>query len=141
MSPQAAFIFVAEKLPPLGRSSLETRMKPLKNIKVLDLSKVIAGPLCAQYLGELGADVIKVEAPGAGDDTRLWQPQDQGISATFLSVNHNKRSLTLDLKNQQALAVSNVWPRRLISFFRGSEAGPPSGSAWIMNHSDSSIHV
>ncbi|NYT23867.1 CoA transferase [Alcaligenaceae bacterium] len=80
-------------------------MKPLRNIKVLDLSKVIAGPLCAQYLGELGADVIKVEAPGTGDDTRLWQPQDQGISATFLSVNHNKRSLTLDLKNPQALTV------------------------------------
>jgi len=80
-------------------------LKPLRNIKVLDLSKVIAGPLCAQYLGELGADVIKVEAPGTGDDTRLWQPQDQGISATFLSVNHNKRSLTLDLKNPQALAV------------------------------------
>ena len=80
-------------------------MKPLRNIKVLDLSKVIAGPLCAQYLGDLGADVIKVEPPGVGDDTRSWQPQDQGVSSTFLSVNHNKRSLVLDLKTQEAKAV------------------------------------
>lgn len=80
-------------------------LKPLKGIRVLDLSKVIAGPLCAQYLGELGADVIKVEPPGAGDDTRSWQPQDQGVSATFLSVNHNKRSITLDLKNPASRLV------------------------------------
>lgn len=80
-------------------------LKPLKGIRVLDLSKVIAGPLCAQYLGELGADVIKVEPPGAGDDTRSWQPQDQGVSATFLSVNHNKRSIALDLKNPASRLV------------------------------------
>ncbi|HYG42417.1 MAG TPA: CaiB/BaiF CoA-transferase family protein [Bordetella sp.] len=80
-------------------------MKPLKGVRVLDLSKVIAGPLCAQYLGELGADVIKIEPPGTGDDTRSWQPQDHEISATFLSVNHNKRSLALDLKHPQARGV------------------------------------
>ena len=80
-------------------------LQPLKGIRVLDLSKVIAGPLCAQYLGELGAEVVKVEPPGAGDDTRSWQPQDQGISATFLAVNHNKRSLALDLKHPDARAV------------------------------------
>lgn len=80
-------------------------MQPLTDIKVLDLSKVIAGPLCAQYLGELGADIIKVEPPDTGDDTRSWQPQEKGVSATFLSVNHNKRSLSLDLKNPHAKAV------------------------------------
>jgi len=79
-----------------------TVMTPLKGIKVLDLSKVIAGPLCAQYLGELGAEVVKIEPPGSGDDTRSWQPQDQGVSATFLAVNHNKRSLALDLKHERA---------------------------------------
>lgn len=73
-------------------------MLPLKGIRVLDLSKVLAGPLCGQYLGELGADVTKVEPVGVGDDTRAWLPQDQGQSATFLSVNHNKRSLAVDLK-------------------------------------------
>ncbi|MFN3460296.1 MAG: CoA transferase, partial [Oceanibaculum sp.] len=49
-------------------------MKPLSGIRILDLSKVIAGPLCGQYLGELGAEVVKVERPGKGDDTRHWGP-------------------------------------------------------------------
>ncbi|SPD68305.1 Acetyl-CoA:oxalate CoA-transferase (fragment) (plasmid) [Cupriavidus taiwanensis] len=75
-------------------------MQPLKGIRVLDLSKVLAGPLCGQYLGELGADVIKVEPPGSGDDTRGWLPQDTGHSAVFLAVNHNKRSIALDLKTE-----------------------------------------
>jgi crotonobetainyl-CoA:carnitine CoA-transferase CaiB-like acyl-CoA transferase len=73
-------------------------MQPLKGIKVIDLTKVLAGPLCGQYLGELGADVIKVETTGAGDETRSWLPQDQGQSAIFLAVNHNKRSIAVDLK-------------------------------------------
>lgn len=81
------------------------RMMPLKNITVLDLSKVLAGPLCGQYLGELGARVIKVEPVGTGDDTRAWLPQDAGQSATFLAVNHNKRSLAVDLKSEAGRAV------------------------------------
>ena len=74
-------------------------------ISVLDLSKVLAGPLCGQYLGELGARVIKVEPVGTGDDTRAWLPQDAGQSATFLAVNHNKRSLAVDLKSEAGRAV------------------------------------
>jgi formyl-CoA transferase len=81
------------------------RMAPLKDIVVLDLSKVLAGPLCGQYLGELGARVIKVEPVGTGDDTRAWLPQDAGQSATFLAVNHNKRSLAVDLKTDAGRAV------------------------------------
>ncbi|ULX54081.1 formyl-CoA transferase [Cupriavidus taiwanensis] len=81
-------------------------MQPLKGIRVLDLSKVLAGPLCGQYLGELGADVIKVEPPGAGDDTRGWLPQDAGQSAVFLAVNHNKRSIALDLKTEAGQRVA-----------------------------------
>ncbi|WMD21425.1 CaiB/BaiF CoA-transferase family protein [Achromobacter seleniivolatilans] len=80
-------------------------MTPLKNITVLDLSKVLAGPLCGQYLGELGARVIKVEPVGTGDDTRAWLPQEAGQSATFLAVNHNKRSLAVDLKTPEGRAV------------------------------------
>lgn len=76
-------------------------MTPLKGRKVVDLSKVLAGPLCGQYLGELGADVIKVEPINGGDDTRAWLPQQQGESATFLAVNHNKRSIALDLKTAE----------------------------------------
>ncbi|TDF64567.1 CaiB/BaiF CoA-transferase family protein [Cupriavidus sp. L7L] len=81
-------------------------MQPLKGIRVLDLSKVLAGPLCGQYLGELGADVIKVEPPGSGDDTRGWLPQDAGQSAVFLAVNHNKRSIALDLKTEAGQRVA-----------------------------------
>ncbi|WP_439668470.1 Bile acid-inducible operon protein F, putative acyl-CoA transferase/carnitine dehydratase [Cupriavidus necator] len=76
-------------------------MLALQGIRVLDLSKVLAGPLCGQYLGELGADVVKVEPIGVGDDTRAWLPQEQGQSATFLSVNHNKRSIAVDLKTAE----------------------------------------
>ena len=80
-------------------------MTPLKGLKVIDLSKVLAGPLCGQHLGELGADVIKIEPPIAGDDTRSWLPQEHGQSATFLAVNHNKRSLAVDLKTEQGRAI------------------------------------
>jgi len=76
-------------------------MKPLKGIKVVDLSKVLAGPLCGQFLGELGADVLKIEPIGHGDDTRSWLPQEKGQSATFLAVNHNKRSVAIDLKSER----------------------------------------
>ncbi len=81
------------------------RRLPLQDITVLDLSKVLAGPLCGQYLGELGARVIKVEPVGVGDDTRAWLPQDAGQSATFLAVNHNKQSLAVDLKTETGRAV------------------------------------
>lgn len=80
-------------------------MQPLQGMKVVDLSKVLAGPLCGQYLGEYGADVIKVETVGGGDDTRRWLPQTQGQSAVFVSVNHNKRSIALDLKSPQGREI------------------------------------
>ncbi len=80
-------------------------MIALQGIRVLDLSKVLAGPLCGQYLGELGAEVIKVEPVGSGDDTRTWLPQDRGQSATFLAVNHNKRSLAVDLKTGEGRQI------------------------------------
>lgn len=80
-------------------------MHPLKGLRVLDLSKVLAGPLCGQYLGELGAEVIKVEPVGKGDDTRAWLPQEKGESATFLAVNHNKRSLAIDLKTPEGRQI------------------------------------
>lgn len=80
---------------------------PLTGVKVLDLSRVLAGPLCTMMLGDLGAHVIKVERPGAGDDTRGWGPPfaDDGQSAYFRSINRNKLSLALDLKAADDLAV------------------------------------
>jgi len=70
----------------------------LEGLRVLDLTRILAGPLCTQILGDMGAEVIKVEPPGAGDDTRTWGPPfTGGESAYFLGVNRNKRSLTLNM--------------------------------------------
>jgi formyl-CoA transferase len=75
---------------------------PLEDIRVLDLSRVLAGPYCAMLLGDLGADVIKVERPGTGDDTRRWGPPFvAGESAYFLCCNRNKRSVTVNLKSDR----------------------------------------
>jgi len=72
---------------------------PLDRIVVLDLTRALAGPYCTLMLADMGADVIKIEAPGGGDETRRWGPPFQaGESSYFMSVNRNKRSLTLDLK-------------------------------------------
>ena len=78
----------------------------LDGIIVLDLTRVLAGPLCAQMLGDMGADVIKVEHPARGDDTRHWGPPFADTEAAyFLGVNRNKRSLALDFKSQAGLDV------------------------------------
>lgn len=77
----------------------DASQEPLSGVRVLDLTRVLAGPLCTMLLGDLGADIIKVERPGAGDDTRGWGPpfDERGESAYFLSVNRNKKSLAADL--------------------------------------------
>ncbi|UOQ95128.1 CoA transferase [Halobacillus shinanisalinarum] len=80
--------------------------KALSGIKVLDLSRVVAGPVCASMLGDLGADVIKVENPDKGDDTRLWHPPDiENLSLYFAAVNRNKRAITVDLKTEEGLNI------------------------------------
>ncbi len=79
---------------------------PLENIRVLEITEALAGPYCSMMLGDLGADVIKIERPGVGDQSRHWGPPFlQGESAYFLSVNRNKRSLELDIKAPEDLAV------------------------------------
>ncbi len=81
-------------------------MKALDGIRVLDLTRALAGPFCTLMLGDNGADVIKVEIPGTGDDTRKWGPPFIGEeSAYYLSINRNKRSLTLNLQDAQAQEV------------------------------------
>jgi len=72
--------------------------QPLTGIRVLDLTRVLAGPYCAMLLGDMGAEVIKIEEPGKGDDTRGWPPFAGGESTYFMSVNRNKKSVTLNLK-------------------------------------------
>ena len=79
---------------------------PLANVRVLDASRVLAGPFCGQLLGDLGADVIKVERPGSGDETRGFGPPCVGdVSAYYLSCNRNKKAITLDLSQPDGLKV------------------------------------
>lgn len=79
---------------------------PLDGVRVLDLTRVLAGPYCAMFLGDLGAEVVKIEQPGVGDDTRGWGPPFAGgESAYFLCVNRNKKSLTVDLKSSDGITL------------------------------------
>lgn len=79
---------------------------PLADLRVIDLSRVLAGPYCTMMLGDLGAEVIKIEAPGLGDDTRQWGPPwAGGESAYYLCANRNKKSMTLNLKSEQGRAI------------------------------------
>jgi crotonobetainyl-CoA:carnitine CoA-transferase CaiB-like acyl-CoA transferase len=81
-------------------------MRPLATIRVLDLTRVLSGPYCTMLLGDLGAEVIKVERPGEGDDTRAFAPPFQGDQAAyFLSINRNKKSITLDMKSERGKEI------------------------------------
>jgi formyl-CoA transferase len=85
---------------------IRTAAGALDGIRVLDLTRALAGPYCTLMLGDHGADVIKVEMPGTGDETREWAPPSiKGISAYYLAINRNKRSATIDLKNPDGKRV------------------------------------
>ncbi|XP_005147035.3 succinate--hydroxymethylglutarate CoA-transferase isoform X1 [Melopsittacus undulatus] len=104
--------------PPAGASNV----KPLDGVKILDLTRVLAGPFATMNLGDLGAEVIKVERPGAGDDTRAWGPPFIGAeSVYFLSVNRNKKSIAINMKDskgakliRELAAVSDVFVENYI---------------------------
>lgn len=99
---------------------------PLSDVRVLDASRVLAGPFCGQLLGDLGAEVIKVERPGGGDETRGWGPPFAGeLSAYFLACNRNKKSVTLDLARPEGLELFYQLARRsdvLLENFRPASA-------------------
>ena len=83
--------------------------KPLAGVRVLDLSRVLAGPWAGQILADYGADVIKVERPGVGDDTRTWGPPwwgegDQKVAAYFVCANRGKRSVAIDIASPEGIA-------------------------------------
>src|SRR2546423_15248669 len=79
---------------------------PLDGIRVVDLSRILAGPYCTMMLGDMGAEVIKIEQPGSGDDTRTWGPPwAGGESAYYLAINRNKRSVTVNLKHPRGRAL------------------------------------
>jgi crotonobetainyl-CoA:carnitine CoA-transferase CaiB-like acyl-CoA transferase len=84
----------------------KSAQSPLAGLRVLDLTRVLAGPFCTMILGDMGADVVKVEQPVRGDDTRSWGPPFQGPeSAYFLAVNRNKRGITLNLKQARGQEI------------------------------------
>jgi crotonobetainyl-CoA:carnitine CoA-transferase CaiB-like acyl-CoA transferase len=78
---------------------------PLTGLKVIDFTRVLAGPLCTMLLGDMGAEVIKIEDPRHGDDTRAWAPFVGGWSTYYLSVNRNKKSVAIDLKSADGTAL------------------------------------
>ena len=77
----------------------------LKGVRILDLTRVLAGPFCTMLMADMGADVVKIEEPGKGDDTRTYPPFIEGCSAYFCNMNRNKKSITLDLKKPEAKAI------------------------------------
>lgn len=85
---------------------VRTMTKALSRIKVLDLSRVVAGPVCTSILGDLGADIIKVEGPDFLDETRAWFPPDiEDISLYYMAVNRNKRAITVNLKTKEGIQI------------------------------------
>ncbi len=97
--------------PAQGSATVDGRhFEPLAGVRVLDFTKVLAGPLCTQYLADLGADVVKVE-PEGGDDTRNWPPFAEGTGAIFTAVNRNKRGIVLNLRHPSGLDVAHALAR------------------------------
>ena len=84
----------------------DKRPGALDGLKIIDLTRVLAGPFCTMMLGDMGAEIIKIENPDGGDDTRGWPPfYEGGESSYFQSVNRNKKSLTLDLKSDEGKKI------------------------------------
>src|SRR3990172_183080 len=102
----------------------------LEGVRVVDLTRILAGPFCTMLLGDLGAEVIKVELPGRGDDTRQWGPPfaEGGESAYFLAANRNKRSLTLNLKTERGLQILRDLIRQADVLVENFRAGTLEGS-------------
>ena len=111
----------------------------LEGLRVLDLTRILAGPLCTMTLGDMGADVIKIEPPGTGDDTRTWGPPfAAGESAYFLGINRNKRSMTLNMAvpaGQEILAKLIVQCDVLVENFKvGTLEKWGFGNDWLEAH-------
>ena len=111
----------------------------LDGIRVIDLTRVLAGPFCAMMLGDMGADVIKVEQPGRGDDTRAWGPPFVGEeSAYYLGANRNKRGMTLNLKDPEAREILKELLRDadvvIDNFKLGTMARYGFDDAWYEEH-------
>src|SRR3546814_12007228 len=111
---------------------------PLDGVRIFDLTRILAGPTCTQLLGDLGADVIKIERPGEGDDTRKWGPpyvkgadgEDTTESAYYLCANRSKRSITIDLGKPEGIALA----KRLLAECDVLESGRESGGERVCQY-------
>ncbi|KAJ8025277.1 Succinate--hydroxymethylglutarate CoA-transferase [Holothuria leucospilota] len=101
--------------------ALNRKSGPLHGIRILDLTRILAGPFCSMLFGDLGAEVIKIEQPGKGDDTRNWGPPFQGDqSCYFLSINRNKKSVAVNLKTPEGKdLIQKIFPGNYIFRFCG----------------------
>ncbi|WP_249870775.1 CaiB/BaiF CoA transferase family protein [Oceanobacillus saliphilus] len=96
----------------------------LSGMKIIDLTQNVAGPYCTQVLGDLDAEVIKIERPGTGDDTRNWSPPSwEGESATFLALNRNKKSICVDLNDQEGQEIIKKLARKADVFIHSMKPG------------------
>ena len=121
-----------EMAEPSGESRSAGSPLPLAGIRVLDLSQVMAGPFCCMLLGDMGADVIKVEPPGVGDQTRrsMGFRMKGEDSPGFLALNRNKRSITINLKNDAGkYGVLQAGQDRRRRWSRTAGPASPQGSA------------
>src|SRR3954454_16714523 len=80
-------------------------MAPLSGLRIIDLTRVVAGPFCTMMLGDMGAEVLKIEEPRHGDDSRAWAPLVEGEGSFFLALNRSKKSVALDLKSPDGAEV------------------------------------
>ena len=97
-------------MTPNMRSETGTTGLALDGIRVLDLSRILAGPFCGALLGDMGADVIKIEYTRGGDESRSWPPQRDGEAAAYIDNNRNKRGIAVDLKTPEGVEIM----RRLV---------------------------
>jgi formyl-CoA transferase len=118
----------------MAESAADTPPLPLAGVRVLDVSQVMAGPFCSMLLGDMGADVIKIEPPDGGDQTRraMGFKLKGTDSLGFFNLNRNKRSLALNLKNKAAREVFYRWLRPRTCWSRITAPASPSGWASII---------
>src|SRR5262245_15888099 len=98
-------------------------MSSLEGIRVLDLTQFLSGPYCTMILGDLGAEVLKIEKPGSGDDKRKLAPFINGESAPFMMTNRNKKSVALDLKKAEGRTFGHNWTRTCDIFIENFRPG------------------
>ena len=85
---------------------------PLEGIRILEVARALAGPFAGMLLADMGAEVIKIEIPRVGDESRYWAPQAKGIGTYFLAVNRNKKSITLNLKSKKGVGIFHELARK-----------------------------